>query len=251
MTVSGSTLKHTYILDSSTTVFSYTFKIIQDSDMLVELYDTVNDALTTISADDYTVVGAGKNSGTRTVTYAGAAAYDSNYYLILSSNVEYTQTGDYAEGDDFAQETHELNLDRLSIQIRQLKETVNRAVKVAKNLTNPTELTSLETGYLYTDGINWSLGAITVTETEYEGDISAGADASKSAAPNAKDIYVATDTMITYFCYTANTWTPHYNVKVPSGGTVTYTDSAGNTIMTIDENGNIKIKGGIESWGTF
>ena len=252
MTVSGSTYKHTYVLDESTTVFPYTFKITEDADMLVERYDTTNDTTTTVSSDDYTIVGAGTDSGTRTVTYANAANYDSTYYLILSSNVAYTQPTDYIAGDDFAQETHEDALDRLAIQIRQMKEQVDRAIKVAKNLSNPSDFSQITEGYVWTDGTNWSIiDEVTVTETEYDGNISKGADASKSGTPTAGDIYVATDTRITYYCYVASTWTPHYNMSIVSGGTLTITDSSFDTIATIDESGNLKIKGTIQEGGTF
>ena len=68
MTVSGDTLKNLYTLDESTTVFPYTFKITEDSDMEVTLYNTTTrtgTALTLIT--DYTVVGATLDSGTRNV----------------------------------------------------------------------------------------------------------------------------------------------------------------------------------------
>jgi hypothetical protein len=231
--------------------------------MLVQLYNTTTDTTTTVSSDDYVVVGEGLDSGTRTVTYAGASAYDDTYYLILSSNVAYTQPTDYEEGDDFAQETHELALDRLAIQIRQLKEAVDRSVKVAKNLTNPTELSSLSSGYLYTDGTDWSLGEITVTETEYEGSIEKGADASKSATPSAGDIYVATDTDLVYVCFDGSNWENISKIiKLTSGGTFTIKDSSGNVIVTVTEagvitttdidlSGDITVSGTVDIGGTF
>ena len=251
MTVSGSTYKNTYTLNESTTVFPYTFKVISSSDLLVQLYYSTDDTTTTVSSDNYTVSGAGNDSGTRNVTYAGAASYGSAYKLIISSNASYTQPTDYVNGDDFAPATHELALDRLSIQIKQLKEQVDRALKVAKNMANPEDLTELDSGYLYTDGTNWSLGDITTTTTEYNGTLTSGADASKSASPAAKDIYIATDTFIIYVCHDGTNWTPHYNIKIPSGGTMTITDSSDNTIATIDESGNLKIAGTIETQGSF
>lgn len=129
MTVSGTTLKNIYTLNESTTVFPYTFKILQDSDMVVTLFNTSTGAETLLTlTTDYTVSGAGNDSGTRNVTYAGASSYDSTYKLILQSGVPYTQPTDYEENDDFLEETHELALDRLAIQIRQVKEQADRAV---------------------------------------------------------------------------------------------------------------------------
>ena len=252
MTVSGSTYKNTYTLDEATTVFPYEFKITEDSDMLVERYYSTDDTTTTVSSSLYSVSGAGNDSGTRNVTYAGATAYDSDYKLILSSNVPYTQPTDYVAGDDFAQDTHEKALDRLCIEIKQLKEATDRALKVAKNMSNPSDLSEIDSGYLYTDGTNWSLTTTpTTTETEYSGSIEAGTDASKSATPDAKDIYVSTDTEVLNICYDGTNWRKHYNMKIESGDTLTITDSSDNTIATIDENGNMKLKGTIETQGTF
>ena len=151
MTVSGTTYKNTYILDSSTTVFPYTFKIVESSDMLVTLYDTTSNTSSVVSSDNYTVVGAGNDSGTMTVTWANASNYGSTYQLILQSNSDYTQPTDYEEGDDFAQETHELALDRLSIQIRQLIEVVNRSLKLDVSTTTTSAIPD-NAGYLYSDG---------------------------------------------------------------------------------------------------
>lgn len=252
MTVSGSTYKNTYTLDSSTTVFPYTFKIIASGDILVERYDTVNDTTTTVSSDDYTVVGAGEDEGTRTVTYAGAASYGTAYELILSSDAAYTQPTDYINGDDFAPETHELSLDRLCIEIKQLKEQVDRALKVAKNLTNPTDFSQVTAGYVYTDGTLWSTQDVTVTETEYAATISRGAAADLPAAPAAGDIYVATDTGIMYVCYTASVWeTAATTLKLHTGGTYLFQNSSGTTIATLDNSGNLKIAGNLTTQGSF
>jgi hypothetical protein len=137
MTVSGNILKNVYTLNESTTVFPYEFKILESSDMEATLYNTLTGESTEVTG--FTVVGAGEDSGTRTVTWAGAADYDSDYQLILNSSVAFTQPTDYVENDDFLAETHELALDRLAIQIRQVKEQADRGV-----LQNITADTSVE-----------------------------------------------------------------------------------------------------------
>lgn len=206
MTVSGTTLKHTYTLDSSTTEFAYTFKITASADMLVTLYNTTTRTGTTVSSSDYTVVGAALDSGTRTVTYAGAAAYGSTYQLILQSNAGYTQPTDYINGDDFAEETHELALDRNVILTRQIKEIVDRCLKIDSAQTSQPEFPSGTEGYLYTDGATFSLGTPTATTTDYNGTMAHGADASKPASPALGDLYFATDTNILYKCSTGGSW---------------------------------------------
>lgn len=241
-TVTGETLKHVYVLDESTTVFPYTFKILAATDMKVTLYNTTTKSGTVLTyGTDYTVAGAGQDSGTRTVTYAGAASYGDTYYLILQSNVAYTQPTDYVVGGSFSQETHEAALDRLAIQIKQLAERSNRSFKVDESQVDDIEFPADTAGYVYTDGTNFSLGTPTTTELDYNGDIEHGTDLSKSSTPTTGDLYFATDTDIFYRSLTNNTWTANTKQTLPSGASYTLHDSNGSPVMDVDANGNLSI----------
>ena len=243
MTVSGTTLKHIYSLDESTTVFPYTFKIFEDSDMKVTLYTVATGAETVLTlTTDYTVTGAGLDSGTRNVTYAGAASYGSAYQLILQPSVAYTQTTDYEENDDFAEATHETALDRLSVQIRQLKELLDRTFKLDASQSDALEFTP-GTGYLYSDGTNYSFNDIEVTELDYEKSFLQGPDASKSATPSVGDQYFATDTNKQYRCATTNIWTLDRNfgdVTLSGSMVVSGATALGSTLNVL---GNVTLSG--------
>ena len=62
MTISSTTVRNSYSGDNSTTTFSYTFKIFQDSDIQVIIRSTDGTETIKTITTHYTVTGAG-NSG--------------------------------------------------------------------------------------------------------------------------------------------------------------------------------------------
>ena len=127
MTVSSSTSKITYNGNGSTTVFAYTFYILNNSDILVQLKNTSTGVITTPTiTTDYTVSGAGTASGGN-VTFLSAPA--AGYTVILSRNMDYLQSTDYNEYDTFPASSHETALDKLTMEAQQLKEGLDRSLK--------------------------------------------------------------------------------------------------------------------------
>jgi len=205
MTLSSETYKVIYTGDGSTTVFPYTFKILDETEILVTQY-TISDGTETVLTltTNYTVSGVG-DAGGGNITLTGSAP-SSSYKIILQRDIPLTQTADYVENDPFPAETHEEALDRLTMICQQLQEALDRAVvqdpAATAQITFPTPTAS---GYFYYDGADYSWTAL--TSSTYAGTITRGLDSTKSGSPSQGDVHFATDTNRTYVCYTGGTWT--------------------------------------------
>lgn len=128
MTISSTTNKDTYSGNGSTTVFPYTFKILDDDEILVQVRTTSSGVITTKTlTTDYTVSGAGEDSGGN-VTFGTAPA--SGTTVILLRNLDAVQETDYPEYDPFPASSHEEALDRLTMLIQKNEEVLARCLKL-------------------------------------------------------------------------------------------------------------------------
>lgn len=127
MTVPTLTDRNIYDGTGSTTVFPYTFQILQDSDMAVSLIDA--DGVETVLAlsTDYTVSGAGSESGGN-VTFV--VAPEDGVTVLLLRLLPYTQPTDYKNQGSFYPRTHERSFDRATMQIQQVKAGVDRSMRL-------------------------------------------------------------------------------------------------------------------------
>ncbi len=117
MTVSSSTSFVSYAGNGSLTTFAYTFKIFQDSDLLVTLVnDTTGTETTQVLTTNYTVTGAGTASGGN-VTFTTAPA--SGTTVKIRRVLPVTQETDYVANDPFPAEAHEDALDKLTMLVQQ------------------------------------------------------------------------------------------------------------------------------------
>ena len=119
MTITTTTSKVTYTGNNSTTVFAYTFKIFATSE--VKVY--VDAVLKTISTH-YNVSGAGSASGGN-VTFTSGNTPATGAKVVLLRNVATTQLTDYVENDNFPAETHESALDKLTMLVQDVNNTVS------------------------------------------------------------------------------------------------------------------------------
>ena len=139
MTISSTTVKNSYSGNSSTTVFAYTFKIFENSDIQVIIRSSTGTETTKTITTHYTVSGAGDANG-GSVTFVTAPATGET--VVLIRNVPQTQAIDYIANDPFPAETHEEGLDRATMTIQQMQEEINRSIKLSKtNTMTSTEFT--------------------------------------------------------------------------------------------------------------
>ena len=118
MTITTTTSKVTYTGNNITTVFAYTFKIFADSEIKVYV-DAVLKTLTT----HYTVSGAGTASGGN-VTFTSGNTPGTGAKVVILRNIAKTQVTDYVENDSFPAETHESALDKLTMLVQDVNNTV-------------------------------------------------------------------------------------------------------------------------------
>jgi hypothetical protein len=141
MTISSTTVKNSYSGDSSTTTFSYTFKIFQDSDIQVIIRSSTGTETTKTITTHYTVTGAG-NSGGGSVIFTSGNIPVTGQTVVLRRNIPQTQAIDYIANDPFPAESHEEGLDRATMSIQQLQEEVTRSIKLSRtNTMTSTEFT--------------------------------------------------------------------------------------------------------------
>ena len=141
MTISSTTVKNSYSGDSSTTTFTYTFKIFADSDIQVIIRSSTGTETTKTITTHYTVTGAG-NSGGGSVIFTGGNIPVTGETVLLRRNIPQTQAIDYIANDPFPAESHEEGLDRSTMAIQQLQEEVTRSIKLSRtNTMTSTEFT--------------------------------------------------------------------------------------------------------------
>lgn len=128
MTVSTTTSKVSYAGNGSTVAFAVNFYFLQNTDLKVTLRSALGVETVKTYGTDYTVSGAGVDSG-GTVTMTTAPA--SGEKLVISRNAPLTQLVDYQPNDPFPATTHEQALDKLTMITQQQQEQLDRAVKTS------------------------------------------------------------------------------------------------------------------------
>lgn len=131
MTVSSQVRKAgPYSGTGSTGPFTFSFKVFAASDVLVVKADSNGVETTLVLTTDYTVsLNADQNSNPGgTVTLEAALA--SGYTMVISSQVPYLQETDLTNQGGFYPEVITDSLDKLTIQVQQIKLESDRAAKV-------------------------------------------------------------------------------------------------------------------------
>lgn len=139
MTVSSSTSKNTYAGDGATVAFAFSFPVLDETHFTVEeVNDTTGVITSKTLTTDYTVSGTGNDTGSTnytsgTITMGTAPA--SGVTLVIKRNLPFKQETDYIENDTFPAETHEAALDELTMADQQLKEDMDRSIKLASSIS--------------------------------------------------------------------------------------------------------------------
>ena len=138
MTVSTTTIKNAYSGNGSATAFNYTFKVFSTSELKVYIRTTATGAETLKTIDThYTVSGVGDTGG-GTVTFTSGNVPASTEVVVLLRDTALTQATDYVENDPFPASSHENALDKLTHQMQEITDSLNRSFKVSKTVTDLT-----------------------------------------------------------------------------------------------------------------
>jgi hypothetical protein len=167
------------------TDFDFDFKIYENTEVLVYQIDTDSVATLQTITTDYTVT---FDTAAETGTISFVTPPTNLYKVLMIGNSAYKQAADIPIGGGFSETVIEKGLDRLAIQIQQLKELVDRAV----SLPDTSSLSSVELPDASASKlIGWNAGADAlenkaVTSISSEIDITlGGSDAGKLVAVNA------------------------------------------------------------------
>lgn len=127
MTVATTTNRVDYTGNGSTTVFSFTFRIFAQTDLVVTTADELGVETELVLGDDYTVSGVGSyNGGSITL---GTALTD-GFAMTIQRVLPFTQETDLRNQGAFYAETHEDVFDRMAMVNQQLQEQIDRSAKL-------------------------------------------------------------------------------------------------------------------------
>ena len=203
MTISSTTVKNSYSGDGSTTTFTYTFKIFQDSDIQVIIRAANGTETIKTITTHYTVTGAGVSSG-GTVVFTSGNIPTSTQTVVLRRNIPQTQAIDYIANDPFPAESHEEGLDRATMAIQQIQEEVTRSLKLSKTNT----MTSTEFTVGAADRANKILAFDTNGELSVTQELGTNrGNWSSGVTFNARDIVKDSSNNNVYLCNTTHTST--------------------------------------------
>lgn len=127
MTVENENYRNDYNGNDSTTSFPVTFYFLADEHLRVILTDAAGVSVDQVLTTDYTVTGAGAESG-GTVEMVVAPA--TGEQLTILRDVPLTQLYDYIENDNFPAESHETALDKLTMIVQQQEEELDRVFTI-------------------------------------------------------------------------------------------------------------------------
>lgn len=133
MTISVETNKHTYSGDGANKNFAFSFPILDETHIDVLVKDTNGDITTQTLTTHYTITGTGNTRGSTdyasgTVKFVTAPAATDT--VIILRDVPKTQGTDYIENATFSAETTEDSFDKLTMQVQELEEKLDRSIKV-------------------------------------------------------------------------------------------------------------------------
>ena len=130
MTVSTTTNKVIRDGDGTNRTFSYSFKIFADADLDVYIRTAAGTETLKTLTTNYTVTGAGSDSGGNVVFVSGQAPAATEK-VVIQRKLDLTQSTDYTPNDPFPAESHEEALDRLTFITQQIQEEVDRSIKAS------------------------------------------------------------------------------------------------------------------------
>lgn len=117
MTVSSSASDQPYTGNGATVAFAVPFYFLEDTDLVVQVTDADGAVHTKVLGTDYTVAGAGDETG-GTVTFVAAPA--SGTTVDIARTVPITQLAEYVQNTPFPASTQERALDKLTMICQQI-----------------------------------------------------------------------------------------------------------------------------------
>jgi hypothetical protein len=190
MTIASTSSRNTYVGNGTAATYSYTFRIFDDSDLLVVVRNTSGVETTLDLNDDYSVSGVGNIGGGSITLTAGNLT--SGYTLAIRRVRPLTQETDLRNEGAFYPEVHEDAFDHQVMLSQQLSDEILRSIKLPETLlaadfdtTLPTTLTAGHSLVINDDGDGFALGPDSDEIEDAEANATAAAASAASAAGSA------------------------------------------------------------------
>jgi hypothetical protein len=142
MTVSYQESSIQYSPGGSTTEFAIPYQFNANGDIVAILTDADGNDTTWTLNSDYTLTGAGDDSGG---TLTATTPPDSGTTLTIYRDTDQTQETDYVANDSFPASTHEAALDKLTLLVQELQDQIDRCLKIPRNENSTTLLANADT----------------------------------------------------------------------------------------------------------
>ena len=131
MTVSSLTTKNSYSGNASTTTFAYGFKIFTSAEIKVFIRSAAGTETLKTLTTHYTLANVGNASGGN-VVFESDSVPAATETVVLIRDTALTQTLDLVENDPFLSGSFENSLDKVTHQMIELQEEVDRSFKVSQ-----------------------------------------------------------------------------------------------------------------------
>lgn len=129
MTIATQSSKVNYQGNGVTTEFQIPFPFLEEEDIYIQKQLDDTNIVNLTYGTDYSVTGAGNASGGTVVLTTAPSASE---VISVYRSVPLTQEVDYRENEIFPAETHEEALDKLTMEVQQLQEQADRAIRISR-----------------------------------------------------------------------------------------------------------------------
>lgn len=178
-----------YTGDSVVTVWAYNFLIPTDTEVVVEVYNSVTNTYTVINAANFSITGVGNPSG-GTITYpTSGSPLTANDTIFISRVVGYTQDLDIPQTGEFDSSTLEQQLDDIVFQIQQTRDEGAGAIRLPPGESFqvlPPKATLAGKAIIFDETTSEPRGGPNAADIENAGTNATAAAASAVAAGNAQ-----------------------------------------------------------------
>lgn len=198
MTVATNVSRADFTITTGTTEYPFTFRIFEDTDLVVILRATDGTVSTLVLNTDYTVDGVGDYNGGKVIVSSQFASDNDGAQLVVRRVLDLVQETSIRNQGKFYPETHENVFDRLTMIDQQQQEQINRSLKYppAGSSGMSTDLPAPDPG----KGLKWNATGDGLENTQHDADAIANiaaqyaSQAAQSASDAAESAQDASDT---------------------------------------------------------
>lgn len=141
MSISSENSRNDYIGNGATSVYPYTFRIIDEEDLRVTVRDEVGEEEELVLDVDYTVSGAGGSSGGSIALLGGDLEED--FAITLRRVPDVVQETDFKNQGRYYPENHENAFDRVVMILQRLVDELDRSIKLPETEDGSSEAVNL------------------------------------------------------------------------------------------------------------